>query len=111
MGWGLPIYPLAQTLAMPSTPSLIGSPSQYRGSGKTWVCVECLIGKQKKPILFKVTEPVTVSCEARPRLDALPGQDEDDDPFIVLPETKFSIPIYLFGLGTRLSGPGLKHMR
>ena len=21
------------------------------------VCVECLIGKQKKPILFKVTEP------------------------------------------------------
>ena len=34
------------------------------------MCVECLIGKQKpeKPILFKVTEPVTVSCEARPRL-------------------------------------------
>jgi hypothetical protein len=25
------------------------------------VCVECLIGKQKKPILFKVTEP---SCHA-----------------------------------------------
>jgi hypothetical protein len=25
----------------------------------TGVCVECLIGKQKKPILFKVTEPRT----------------------------------------------------
>jgi len=24
------------------------------------VCVECLIGKQKKPILFKVTEPSSV---------------------------------------------------
>ena len=26
------------------------------------VCVECLIGKQKKPILFKVTEPSSVPC-------------------------------------------------
>jgi len=25
-----------------------------------WVCVECLNGKQKKPILFKVTEPSSV---------------------------------------------------
>jgi hypothetical protein len=25
------------------------------------VCVECLIGKQKKPILFKVTEPSSMS--------------------------------------------------
>ena len=41
-GWGLPIYPppfkLAQTLPTPkpcqSTPSLIGSPSRHRGSGK-----------------------------------------------------------------------------
>jgi len=24
------------------------------------VCVECLIGKQKKPILFKVTEPSVI---------------------------------------------------
>ncbi len=24
------------------------------------VCVECLIGKQKKPILFKVTEPSSI---------------------------------------------------
>jgi hypothetical protein len=27
------------------------------GSPAGRVCVECLIGKQKKPILFKVTEP------------------------------------------------------
>ena len=26
------------------------------------VCVECLIGKQKKPILFKVTEPSSVTA-------------------------------------------------
>jgi len=26
-------------------------------SGHPAVCVECLIGKQKKPIFFKVTEP------------------------------------------------------
>ena len=28
------------------------------------VCVECLIGKQKKPILFKVTEPSSVPYRA-----------------------------------------------
>ena len=27
---------------------------------KHGVCVECLIGKQKKPILFKVTEPSSI---------------------------------------------------
>ena len=30
------------------------------------VCVECLIGKQKKPILFKVTEPSSVPHRAPP---------------------------------------------
>jgi len=30
------------------------------------VCVECLIGKQKKPILFKVTEPSSVPYRAPP---------------------------------------------
>jgi hypothetical protein len=29
------------------------------------VCFECSIGKQKKPILFKVTEPVTGSFQSR----------------------------------------------
>jgi hypothetical protein len=31
-------------------------PEDYLGG----VCVECLIGKQKKPILFKVTEPSSI---------------------------------------------------
>jgi len=30
------------------------------------VCVECLIGKQKKPILFKVTEPSSIPYRAPP---------------------------------------------
>ena len=30
------------------------------GSPAGRVCVECLIGKQKKPILFKVTEPSSI---------------------------------------------------
>ena len=33
---------------------------------KKVVCVECLIGKQKKPILFKVTEPSSVPYRAPP---------------------------------------------
>ena len=31
------------------------------------VCVECLIGKQKKPILFKVTEPSSVPYSVMPK--------------------------------------------
>jgi hypothetical protein len=30
------------------------------------VCAECLIGKQKKPILFKVTEPSSIPYRAPP---------------------------------------------
>jgi len=30
------------------------------------VCVECLIGKQKKPILFKVTEPSSIPYRTPP---------------------------------------------
>ena len=36
------------------------SPCGRRPSLVDPVCVECLIGKQKKPILFKVTEPSSV---------------------------------------------------
>ena len=32
----------------------------------------------------------------------------DDPSFIVLTETKFSFAVYLFGIGTLLTGPGLK---
>jgi hypothetical protein len=34
--------------------------------GTETVCVECLIGKQKKPILFKVTEPSSIPYRAPP---------------------------------------------
>ena len=30
------------------------------------MCVECLIGKQKKPILFKVTEPSSIPYRTHP---------------------------------------------
>ena len=75
------------------TPNPIGCPSQHRGDpGVCWlfifkgrraesltgllqraptgaypVCVECLIGKQKKPILFKVTEPSSIPYRTRSR--------------------------------------------
>ena len=35
---------------------LSGTLASYGASAVARVCVECLIGKQKKPILFKVTE-------------------------------------------------------
>ena len=41
------------------------SPSRHWGS-VVFVCVECLIGKQKKPILFKVTEPSSIPYRAPP---------------------------------------------
>jgi hypothetical protein len=34
--------------------------------GVAVVCVECLIGKQKKPILFKVTEPSSIPYRTPP---------------------------------------------
>jgi len=49
------------------------------------VCVECLIGKQKKPILFKVTEPSSVPYRTPPvrQMAAYP----DPPPVILLPES------------------------
>jgi len=35
------------------------------------VCVECLIGKQKKPILFKVTEPSSIPYRTPPACHGL----------------------------------------
>ena len=37
-----------------------GTPSLGLRRSYSAVCVECLIGKQKKPILFKVTEPSSI---------------------------------------------------
>ncbi len=39
---------------------LSGTLASYGASAVARVCVECLIGKQKKPILFKVTEPSSI---------------------------------------------------
>ena len=59
--WGLPVYPppLLRRWLCRSTPSLIGSPSRHRSSGKTWV---------------------TVSWQGQDRdwQAALPGQDHMD---------------------------------
>ena len=50
------------------------------------VCVECLIGKQKKPILFKVTEPSSVPYRA-PSACAKRAAYLDPPPVIPLPES------------------------
>ena len=44
------------------------------------MCVECLIGKQKKPILFQVTEPSSIPYRTHP---AYP----DPPPVIPVPDT------------------------
>jgi len=50
------------------------------------VCVECLIGKQKKPILFKVTEPSSVPYRA-PSACAKMAAYPDPPPVIPVPDT------------------------
>jgi len=50
------------------------------------VCVECSIGKQKKPILFKVTEPSSVPYRAPPAC-AKRAAYPDPPPVILLPES------------------------
>jgi hypothetical protein len=49
------------------------------------VCVECLIGKQKKPILFKVTEPSSIPYRA-PSACAKMAAYPDPPPVILPPE-------------------------
>jgi len=50
------------------------------------VCVECLIGKQKKPILFKVTEPSSVPYRAPPACAKMAAYP-DPPPVILVPES------------------------
>jgi hypothetical protein len=50
------------------------------------VCVECLIGKQKKPILFKVTEPSSIPYRA-PSACAKMAAYPDPPPVIPVPES------------------------
>ena len=46
------------------------------------VCVECLIGKQKKPILFKVTEPSSVPYRNPPACAKMAAYP--DPPHVIL---------------------------
>ena len=50
----------AKMTAYPDPPPVILLPKRPS------VCVECLIGKQKKPILFKVTEPSSIPYRTHP---------------------------------------------
>ena len=49
-------------------------------------CKECLIGKQKKPILFKVTEPSSIPYRTPPAC-AKRAANPDPPPGIPLPES------------------------
>jgi len=44
----------------PDLPRVAASERERTHKFRVKVCVECLIGKQKKPILFKVTEPSSI---------------------------------------------------
>jgi hypothetical protein len=50
------------------------------------VCVECLIGKQKKPILFKVTGPSSIPYSTPPAC-AKRAAYPDPPPVILVPES------------------------
>ena len=50
------------------------------------MCVECLIGKQKKPILFKVTEPSSIPYRTHPACAKMAAYP-DPPPVILLPES------------------------
>jgi len=52
----------------------------------TPVCVECLIGKQKKPILFKVTEPSSIPYRTHPACAKMAAYP-DPPPVILVPES------------------------
>jgi hypothetical protein len=56
------------------------------GSSQGPQCVECLIGKQKKPILFKVTEPSSIPYRT-PSACAKRAAYPDPPPVIPVPDT------------------------
>ena len=57
------------------------------------VCVECLIGKQKKPILFKVTEPSSIPYRTPPACAKMASYS-DPPPVILLPESDVAQAAY-----------------
>ena len=50
------------------------------------MCVECLIGKQKKPVLFKVTEPSSIPYRTHPACAKMAAYP-DPPPVIPVPDT------------------------
>ena len=56
-------------------------------------CVECLIGKQKKPILLKVTEPSSIPYRT-PSACAKRAAYPDPPPVILLPESSVAQAAY-----------------
>jgi hypothetical protein len=57
------------------------------------VCVECLIGKQKKPILSKVTEPSSIPYRTPPACAKMAAYS-DPPPVILLPESDVAQAAY-----------------
>ena len=57
------------------------------------VCVECLIGKQKKPILFKVTEPSSIPYRTHPAFRKRAAYP-DPPPVIPVPESIAAQAVY-----------------
>ena len=57
------------------------------------MCVECLIGKQKKPILLKVTEPSSIPYRT-PSACAKRAAYPDPPPVILLPESSVAQAAY-----------------
>ena len=71
-----------------STESLMSA-----GIGCISQCVECLIGKQKKPILFKVTEPSSIPYRTHSAC-AKRAAYPDPPPVIPLPESIAAQAVY-----------------
>ena len=57
------------------------------------MCVECLIGKQKKPILFKVTEPSSIPYRTHSAC-AKRAANPDPPPVIPVPDTEVAQAAY-----------------
>jgi hypothetical protein len=74
----LPVSLLTGSLPFPAPPR--------RPLATPLVCVECFIGKQKKPILFKVTEPSSIPYRT-PSACAKRAAYPDPPPVIPVPDT------------------------
>ncbi len=65
---------------------MVGLSERLKEGDSPQVCVECLIGKQKKPILFKVTEPSSIPYRTPPACAKMAAYP-DPPPVIPVPES------------------------